>query len=327
MNELVTVMSSKTETAQLLATELADFTGDNPAAWTPESLLKAIRDAKAQRRAATVSRQIDRAGIDYEGEKEKFLANISKSNSVHTRRAYTTALGKLEAWANCEGIKPLDIEPMQADDFVYSLGKKGYSPATIRTTMNAVSSFFNFLSRRHSKVVMNPFRGTRALPKKKSVRPLVIPTTTDYKIIIAALPLFEKAIVVTLAVRGLRAGALPTLLITGNRFTAYSKGNDIKGKLPTTALRAIKAAGLDVKKPFAGYSASAIERRINRRIGELYRAGKIAATYSCHDFRHYFAKNEYQKDKDIKRVQVLLGHKNIAITDAYLRGLDADITE
>ena len=166
MNELVTVMNSKTETAQLLAAELADFTGiDNPATWTPESLLKAIRDAKAQRRAATVNRQIDRAGIDYEGEREKFLANISKSNSAHTRRAYFNALSKFEAWTNSEGIKPLDIDPMKADDFVYSLGKEGYSPATIRTTMNAVSSFFNFLSRRHSKAVTNPFRGTRVCRK------------------------------------------------------------------------------------------------------------------------------------------------------------------
>ena len=326
MNELVTVMNSGTEAAQLLAAELADFTGiDNPATWTPEALLKAIRDAKANRRAAAVNKQIDRAVIDYEGDRQKFLDNISKSKSPDTRRAYNIALKKLEEWTGEKAIKPVDIEPMQADDFIYYLGEKGYSPATVRTTMNAVSSFFNFLFRRYPQAITNPFRGTRALPKRKSVRPLVIPTVADYKKIIATLPPLEKAIVSTLALRGLRAGALTTLNITGSRFTGYSKGNDIKGELPAAALDAIRAAGLDLKKPFAGYSASAIERRINRHIGDLYKAGKIAAPYSAHDFRHFYAKTEYQKDKDLKRVQVLLGHKNIAITDAYLRSLDADI--
>ena len=328
MNELVTAMNSKTETAQLLAAELADFTGiDNPATWTPESLLKAIRDAKAQRRAVTVNRQIDMAGIDYKEEKEKFLANISRSNSAHTRRAYSAAIGRLEAWTGSEGISPLDVDPMKADDFVYSMVKDEYSPATIRITKNAVSSFFNFLTRRHSKVIINPFRGSKALPKRKSVRPLVIPTADDYKVIVEELPPVEKAIVTTMAMRGLRAGALPTLVIQGNRFTAYSKGDDIKGKLPAEALKAIKDAGLDVKKPFACYTVNTIEKKINQRIGGLYRAGRIAAAYSCHDFRHFFAMNEYQRDKDIKKVQIMLGHKNIAITDAYLRGLDAEITE
>jgi integrase len=152
--------------------------------------------------------------------------------------------------------------------------------------------------------------------------------------IIAKLPPIERAIVITMASRGLRVGALPGLELTVERFKALSKGQEIKGRLPPEALDAIKAAGLGTKRPFAwqtrqktAINANALGRRINNHMGKLYRLGKIAACYSCHDFRHYFARNEYKKDRDIKRVQLLLGHKNIAITDAYLRSIDAEIEE
>jgi len=80
-----------------------------------------------------------------------------------------------------------------------------------------------------------------------------------------------------------------------------------------------------VKKPFAWINANAIERRINYHIGKLRKAGKIAAAYSCHDFRHYFAINEYKKDRDIVRVSKLLNHANVSITQNYLRGLGVSL--
>jgi len=49
-------------------------------------------------------------------------------------------------------------------------------------------------------------------------------------------------------------------------------------------------------------NAGAIESRINKHVGKLHKAGKIAARYSCHDFRHYFAVREYEKNKDIFRL-------------------------
>jgi hypothetical protein len=44
---------------------------------------------------------------------------------------------------------------------------------------------------------------------------------------------------------------------------------------------------------------------------------------SCHDFRHFYAVTEYQKDRDIHRVKDLLHHSSIEITDNYLRSLGA----
>jgi len=90
---------------------------------------------------------------------------------------------------------------------------------------------------------------------------------------------------------------------------------------PAAVLDAIQAAGLDLKKPFAWTNANAIERRINYHIGKLYKVGAIGSGFSCHDFRHFFAVQEYKKDRDILRVSKLLNHANISITQNYLRSL------
>jgi site-specific recombinase XerC len=152
------------------------------------------------------------------------------------------------------------------------------------------------------------------------------------------MPPIERAIIETLSLRGLRIGALPTLELKGKKYHGKSKGKVLKesGKdgitLPVKSLAAIEAAGLDMKKPFAwetrqktAINANALERRINNHMGKLYRVGKIRAAYSAHDFRHYFAVNEYEKTKDIYRVSTLLGHENIAITQTYLKSLDVEL--
>ncbi|MDR0473752.1 MAG: site-specific integrase, partial [Treponema sp.] len=102
---------------------------------------------------------------------------------------------------------------------------------------------------------------------------------------------------------------------------------------------AIANAGLNEKKPFAwetrqrgkttgeftANSAGAIEKRIAYHINKLYSAGKIAACYSCHDFRHYFAVQEYNKNKDIFRLSKLLNHASIQITQIYLKSLGIEL--
>jgi integrase/recombinase XerD len=57
----------------------------------------------------------------------------------------------------------------------------------------------------------------------------------------------------------------------------------------------------------------------------LQKEGKINAAYSAHDFRHYFAVSEYQKDKDIYKLSKLLDHTNISITETYLKSLKIEI--
>jgi integrase len=275
---------------------------------------------KFQRLANTLNAKVDIAGINWSAERETFLTNAGREKSKHTYTAYSAGLNRLEDYAGKIKINPLSLTPAQADDFIYAMQTEGRASASIRRDTAACSSFFTFLERRHAGI-RNPFRGTKARPAKKETRKTEVPSAKEVKLIIDALSPMEAAAVSVMAYRGLRAGALPALTVKDGRFFTHSKGKDISGELPKKAIDALKTAGLDMKKPFAGYTVKAIECRIDYRIGKLYKAGKIHAPYSCHDFRHFYAITEYRKTKDIHRVSKLLDHAGIAVTETYLKGL------
>jgi len=288
-----------------------------------EQLELIARIVMTQRLAAEMNTAVDLAGIEWQKERDTFLSDC---RSEHTHRAYTAALGRLEAWASREGKNPLSLSASDADQFIRELKAEGRAAASARRDIAAASAFYTFLERYHS-AIKNPFRGTKIRPPKENKKDTVIPAAADYETIIKELPPIERAIVITLAGRGLRAGALPTLELKHGKYHGKSKGktlleNDAAGiTLPPKAISAIKAAKLDLKKPFAWITANAIERRVNYQIGKLYNAGKIAACYSCHDFRHYFAVQEYKKNKDIFRLSKLLNHAGIQVTQVYLKSL------
>jgi site-specific recombinase XerD len=300
----------------------------------PDQLEMIARLVMTQRLAAELNAAVDLAGIDWNQKRETFLGD---ARSDHTRRAYAAALGKLETWASREGINPLEMNAATADQFIRTLKAEGKAAATTRRDIAAISAFFTWLERYHAQI-KNPVRGTRIRPPKENKKDTVIPSDADYKTILAELPPVEKAIIITMATRGLRAGALITLVLKGSKYHGKSKGKILEEAgtpgitLPTAAIKAIKAAGLDIKRPFlwktkqgTENTANAIEGRINYYIGKLFREGKIGAAYSCHDFRHYFATNEYKKNKDIFRLSKLLNHAGIQITQVYLKSLGIEL--
>jgi site-specific recombinase XerD len=286
----------------------------------PDQLEQIARLVMTQKLTQELTAAANLAGIDYHAERETFLNNAGRTGSRHTRRSYAADLGRMEAYAERAHISPLELTPMKADDFIY--GMKGEAAAaTVRRTVAACSSFFTWLERRHEGI-KNPFRGTKARPVRKTEKALAIPNAAEVKKILAALPAYEAAAVSVMAFRGLRIGGLPGMEINGCRFKTRSKGKNISGELPGNALAAIqKANAPDKRRPFAGITQEALARRIEYRIGKLHNAAKIKAVYSCHDFRHFYAITEYRKDIDVKRVQGLLFHSGVQVTDQYLRGM------
>ena len=290
-----------------------------PHLWTPEQKSQAVQFAALLDTAQKMIAAAGTAGIDYSAEKETFLNNAGRTGSEHTRAGYRAALGRLDTWAARQKINPLELTPAQADDFIYSL-RTDRASSSVRLDISAASSFFTWLERRHAGI-KNPFRGTKARPAEKSVKETIAPDAPDVETIVRDLPGDLAAAAAVMAYRGLRAGALPTLSISGQRFTGRSKGKDIAGSLPLEALEVIKAAALPLRGPFAGVLPNTLEKQIARAIAKLHKAGEVKASYSCHDLRHYFAIMEYRKDNDLYRVMKLLGHASIAITARYLKGL------
>jgi len=256
--------------------------------------------------------------IDYAEKKATFLARAAK-RSIGTSKTYKAALDALEGWAERSGLIVLALRPKDADAFIDSLDG---APSTIRLKVAACSSFFTFLERETEGRIRNPFRGTKARPKKQTKEPEV-PNIEEIEIIRESVAPAIQAAITVMVEHGLRVGALPSLTIRAGRYTATSKGKEVSGMISETAFGAIKKAGLNCKKPFIDLANEAVRNAFKHASMKLFKASKIKAAYSVHDLRHYFAICEYNKDKDIYRLKSLLGHASIQVTETYLRGIEA----
>lgn len=226
----------------------------------------------------------------------------------------------MEAFCSAQGISPLELSPVRADDWIADLWGQGRAPATVNVDVAAASSFWTWLERRHSEL-RNPFRGTRARPPRKAARKLAIPSDVEIRILEASADATLRSAIVMMSQAGLRVGALPSLSITGASWTAMTKGKEQSGKVPEEAREAITRAGLPLRSPFAGLTAAAIADRFRRLAIKLHGAGKLQARYSVHDLRHAFAVRLYEATHDVYQVEKALGHANVSVTETYLRSL------
>ena len=273
-----------------------------------------------QERQEAFNKKIRLTKVEYDGEKDLFLDTFT---SEDTRDAYCRSINFAEDYAATLDKSILEFTPAEADDFIYSQMER--SPASVRRDIAAVSSFFTFLERRH-KGITNPFRGTRARPKKKGVRAEAYPTAEEVEYIVRNLGDEKLSLIVyIMAHRGLRVGAFQQLSIRGENFKTVSKGKEYKGTFDDKIIEKIKAAGLPLSAPFADQDTVTLKSKIKYEVKKMYLVGKIKAPYSAHDFRHYFAAIEYQKDHDIYRVSKLLNHANIAVTETYLKSINVII--
>ena len=129
-------------------------------------------------------------------------------------------------------------------------------------------------------------------------------------------------IVSIMTYRGLRIGAFKSLSIRGENFKAVSKGKEYKGTFGPEIIARITELKLPLPSPFADIDTVSLKSKVKYEVEKMYLAGKIKAPYSAHDFRHYFAATEYQKDHDIYRVSKLLNHASIAVTETYLKSIN-----
>ncbi len=262
--------------------------------------------------------------IDYETEKENFFKQCSKTKSNHTKRQYKNGLNKLEEYCRINNKNILFIKAREADDFITEVNSSELSNLSIRALVSSCSSFFSFLERRYP-FIKNPFRGTKTRPPVKNKKRLEVPTKKEIELIIKDIsdPLIKMAIIFIMEC-GVRVGALPKLEIKNNKYYSYSKGKEISWKVTDKAIKELKKNKLDIETPFKNKSSEVIRNIFYRSSKRLYEQGKIKASYSIHDIRHYFAVTLYKKTKDIELIRQALNHSSIAITGIYLRSLEVE---
>lgn len=262
--------------------------------------------------------------IDYETEKENFFKQCSKTKSNHTKRQYKNGLNKLEEYCSMNNKNILFIKAREADDFITEVNSSELSNLSIRALVSSCSSFFSFLERRYP-FIKNPFRGTKTRPPVKNKKRLEVPTKKEIELIIKDIsdPLIKMAVIFIMEC-GVRVGALPKLEISNNKYYSYSKGKEISWKVTDKVIKELKKNNLAFNAPFKNKSSEVIRNIFYRSSKRLYEQGKIKASYSIHDIRHYFAVTLYKKTRDIELIRKALNHSNIAITGLYLRSLEVE---
>ena len=283
------------------------------------------------------------AKLNYEEIKATFLANL---NSTHTKEAYSRALSRMEKYLKILGKNFAELTTLESDQFIQSsfltkpidngiinMSAENRAPAAIRRDASAISAFYSFVERVTNHSIMNPFRGTRALPKKTAKKDIVVPTEADVVAILNCKLMSRelRAAFAVLALRGLRVGGLPNLAVDyeAHVFSTTSKGKEYRGNFDD----AIQISGcksvLDYlkvfkgkRKPFAELSDTRLKMQIAYWMAKIAKNGLISSVFSAHDFRHFYASHHYQVNKDIYRLKTLLNHGSIAVTETYLKTLN-----
>ena len=263
---------------------------------------------------------------------ERFLAHLSRERaySPHTldgyRRdiaAFAASRGRRE-WSTC---RPHDVR-----DWVATLNRKGRTTRSIQRALSALRSFFGYLER-NALIASNPAVHVRA-PKARRRLPAVLDTDQTARLLDfdAATPLQkrDRAIIELLYGSGLRLTELTQLKVrdldlVGGFVRVLGKGRKVRQvPLGRHSLRALEAylAGRSVgagdEPVFVSKRGSAVSpRTVQARLKRIGVVQLGSDALHPHMLRHSFASHLLESSGNLRAVQELLGHSDIATTQIY----------
>ncbi|MEP9351045.1 site-specific tyrosine recombinase XerD [Xanthobacter sp. KR7-225] len=282
---------------------------------------------------------------------------VERGASANTLQAYRRDLEDFAAFLTATGGGLADAGTAQIRAYLADLSARGFATTTVARRLSAVRQFYRFLFAEGHRgddpaaVLEGPKRG-RALPKVLTVEEVTRLIETAHRLA-AERPLApgEKppaetlrrlrvaAIVELLYASGLRVSELVALPVSAARAKAEAimvTGKGGKERLvplggPAKAamaahLEARRAAGLDAARwlfPSTSESGHVTRQQAGRDLKDLAAAAGVApAKLSPHVLRHAFASHLLAHGADLRVVQTLLGHADVATTQIYTHVLD-----
>lgn len=267
---------------------------------------------------------------------ERFLEHLrlERRLSPHTIANYQRDLGQLIAF--CEQYQLQHwrtLTPGQVRAYVSWRHRQGVSGRTLQRELSALRGFFNFLLR-EGVVESNPGVG---IPAPKAEKRLPKALDVDQMNRLLAIPgddsltLRDRAMMELFYSSGLRLAELAAL-DTGsidhddNTVRILGKGSKTRivpvGRKARTALAEwlkarIALAGLDERALFVGRHGKRLgSRAIEQRLVHWARVQGLGHVHP-HMLRHSFASHMLESSGDLRAVQELLGHADIATTQVY----------
>ena len=257
---------------------------------------------------------------------------VERAMSTHTIDAYRRDLAALTAWAESQGapdVAALDANAIRA--WSAAEHRRGLSPKSLQRRLSACRSYFRWLLK-HGEIAVNPaavVRGPKAprnLPQVLDVDEAVQLVTVDDT---APLGLRDRAMLELLYSSGLRVSELcglrwRALTLDAGLVTVDGKGGKQRtvpvGSHACKALHAWRGdtAATDDGPVFPGRGGKPITpRAVQLRLRQLAQRQGVFKRVHPHLLRHSFASHVLESSGDLRAVQDLLGHADIATTQIY----------
>lgn len=265
---------------------------------------------------------------------EDFLSHlqIERRMSAHTLDAYRRDLDALVAWTASQGIDDLaTAHTEQLRAFIAAEHRRGLSPKSLQRRLSACRSCYQWLLK-HGRIAASPAAGIRA-PKAPRKLPQVLDVDEAVQLVElptdAPLGVRDRAILELFYSSGLRLSELCALRwrdldLADGLVTVLGKGSKQRSvPVGSHARKALddwrrESQGQPDAPVFPGRSGATITpRAVQIRLQRLAQRQGLFKRVHPHLLRHSFASHVLESSGDLRGVQELLGHADIATTQIY----------
>lgn len=281
-----------------------------------------------------------------------FLDNLAgvRNLSPNTVAAYRRDLAHFTDFLQRAGIDNLSmVDHRTLRSFLANQQTRGYARTSVARRSACLRAFFHFLT--DSGILANdpsttltfPVRGRR-LPRFLTEREAE--ALTEGPVEVSELGIRDHAMIEMLYATGMRVGELCGLRLAdvdldAGVFRVVGKGDRervvLAGEPAVQALleylqsarpKLARISAYDGEAVFLGKRGSPIDPRQVRRIVEREAKANVGGEgVSPHALRHSFATHMLANGADLRSVQELLGHKNVATTQIYTHLTRAEVRE
>lgn len=260
-----------------------------------------------------------------------------KGTSENTQLSYWRDLKKLIGYLEEQDIlSPAEIEQRHLEDYIHTLEEKGFKAATISRNIASIKSFFLFLKKRH--VVNKDVAAGLSAPKIEKRLPEIITLEEVNRLLEQPFgdspkQLRDKAMLELLYATGIRVSELISAKLLdvnwqlgmltcreGNKSRSIPFGQ----KTREAMLRYLEKGREELLKGnscdalFVNCSGQPMSRQGFWKLLKQYaREAGISTEITPHTLRHSFAAHLMENGADLRCVQEMMGHSDIATTQVY----------
>lgn len=275
-----------------------------------------------------------------DGEIKEFIQYIAedKSASKNTQISYERDLSQMEQYLKAMGITEVSkVTRTALNSYLLYLENHGKASSTISRMMASIKAFF-YYEFREGHIRQNPAETLKA-PKIEKKAPSILTIEETDRLLsqprgFNPKEIRDKAMLELLYATGIRVSELVGLQIEdvnmtigfitchdGSRERVVPFGTDAKSALARylESARDILLKGKDIHSLFVNCSGNAMSRQGVWKIIKYYgKMAEIETDITPHTLRHSFAVRLIGGGVDLHAVQTMMGHADMATTQAYM---------